>query len=70
MVKLFLSGGIDERDIERYNMVADTYGVGTTISNAPVVDFSMDIIEVDGHPLPKPSQIREFVLQQLSKVEL
>ncbi len=125
-VKLFLSGGIDERDIERYNMVADAYGVGTTISNAPVVDFSMDIIEVDGHPvakrgkmsgrkrvfrckecfkarvcpmkerpgrclcggleeevlipfssqghlghpLPKPSQIREFVLQQLSKVEL
>jgi nicotinate phosphoribosyltransferase len=117
---------IDERDIERYNELADAYGMGTTISNAPVVDFSMDIIEVDGGAvakrgkmpgrkrvlrckecfktrvcpltempgrcscggtekellvpffskgyleqfLPKPSQIREFVSQQLSKVEL
>lgn len=125
-VKLFLSGGIDEMDIKRYNIAADAYGVGTVISNAPVVDFSMDIIEVDGqplakrgkmsgrkmvfqckeclkarvclwkeqpgrclcggveeevlvpfiskghleYPLPKPSQIREFVLSQLSKVEL
>lgn len=125
-VKLFLSGGIDEMDIKRYNIAADAYGVGTVISNAPVVDFSMDIIEVDGHPLakrgkmsgrkkvfrckeclkarvcawkessgrclcggveeealvpfiskghleyplPKPSQIREFVLSQLKKVEL
>ena len=124
-VKLFLSGGIDEMDIKRYNIAADAYGVGTVISNAPVVDFSMDIIEIDGHPLakrgkmsgrkrvfrckeclkarvcswkekpgrclcggveeealvpfiskghleyplPKPSQIREFVLSQLSKVE-
>ena len=125
-VKIFLSGGIDERDIERYNLFADAYGVGTAISAAPVVDFSMDIIEIDGHPvakrgkmsgsksvlrckecfntrlcpvkerpgrcscggveeeilvpfvskghleypLPKPSRIREFVLQQLSKVEI
>ena len=78
------------RDIERYSQLVDVYGVGTTITNAPVVDFSMDIIEVDGQAvakrgdllvpffsqrhleqsLPKPSQIREFVLQQLSKVEL
>jgi len=36
-IKLFLSGGIDERDIERYNPLADSYGIGTTISNAPVV---------------------------------
>jgi len=52
-VKIFLSGGIDERDIERYNPLADAYGVGTAISNAPVVDFSMDIIEIDGHPVAK-----------------
>ncbi len=125
-VKIFLSGGIDESDIERYNPLADAYGVGTAISHAPVVDFSMDIIEIDGHPvakrgkmsgsksvlrckecfkarvcpvkerpgrcscggieeeilvpfvskghleypLPKPTHIREFVLQQLSQVEL
>jgi nicotinate phosphoribosyltransferase len=52
-IKLFLSGGIDESDIERYNMLADSYGIGTAISNAPVVDFSMDIIEIDGHPVAK-----------------
>jgi len=109
-----------------FNKIADAYGVGTAISNAPVVDFSMDIVEIDGRPLskrgkmsgrktvfrckecfntrvamenetaencscggaeeeilvplifngnikynlPDPSQIRDFVLEQLCKVEL
>jgi nicotinate phosphoribosyltransferase len=52
-VKIFLSGGINEHRILEYNSFADGYGVGTAISNAPVVDFSMDIIEVDGKPLAK-----------------
>ena len=52
-VKLFVSGGLDEALIERLNPVADAYGVGTAISNAPVVDFAMDIVEVDGVPLAK-----------------
>ena len=52
-VKLFLSGGLDEYRILEYNALADAYGVGTAISNAPVVDFSMDIIEVDGKPFAK-----------------
>jgi nicotinate phosphoribosyltransferase len=52
-VKLFLSGGLDEYQILKYNALADAYGVGTAISNAPVVDFSMDIIEIDGEPLAK-----------------
>jgi nicotinate phosphoribosyltransferase len=37
----------------KYNPLADAYGVGTAISDAPVVDFSMDIVEVDGKPLAK-----------------
>jgi nicotinate phosphoribosyltransferase len=40
-------------DIERYNALADAYGIGTAISNAPVIDFSMDIVEVNGRPLAK-----------------
>jgi nicotinate phosphoribosyltransferase len=124
-VRLFLSGGIDETDIEQYNVLADAYGIGTAISNAPVIDFSMDIVEVNGrplakrgkmsgskrvfrcpecfktrvrplaegpttcscggseveilvgffsggvqaYPLPEPHEIREFVLQQVQKVE-
>ncbi|MFQ5580172.1 MAG: nicotinate phosphoribosyltransferase [Nitrospiria bacterium] len=52
-VRIFVSGGIDEGDIERLNPWVDAYGIGTVISNAPVIDFSMDIIEVDGKPLSK-----------------
>jgi nicotinate phosphoribosyltransferase len=52
-VKLFVSGGITEEDILRLNPLVDAYGIGTSISNAPVVDFAMDIVEVEGKPLAK-----------------
>jgi nicotinate phosphoribosyltransferase len=52
-VKIFVSGGIGERQIRELNPVVDGYGVGTAISDAPVVDFSMDIVEIDGAPLAK-----------------
>jgi nicotinate phosphoribosyltransferase len=52
-VKILLSGGLDEYQIMAYNEFADAYGVGTAVSNAPVVDFSMDIIEIEGKPLAK-----------------
>ncbi len=52
-VRIFLSGGLDEYDILRYNAYADAYGVGTSISNAPVVDYSLDIVEVEGEPRAK-----------------
>jgi len=52
-VKLFVSGGLEEEEILRLNPVADAYGVGTSISNAPVMNFAMDIVEVDGVPVAK-----------------
>lgn len=52
-VELFVSGGIDEDAIRTLNPVVDGYGVGTWISGAPVVDFSMDIVEIDGNPIAK-----------------
>jgi nicotinate phosphoribosyltransferase len=52
-VKFFVSGSINEADIPVLNPVVDGYGIGTSISNAPVVDFAMDIIEVDGKPIAK-----------------
>ncbi len=52
-VKFFVSGGIKEEEISNLNPLVDAYGIGTSISNAPVVDFSMDIVEVDGEPLAK-----------------
>jgi len=52
-VQLFVSGGLEEEEILRLNPVADAYGVGTAISNAPVLNFAMDIVEVDGVPIAK-----------------
>ncbi|MGB9936091.1 MAG: nicotinate phosphoribosyltransferase [Methanobacterium sp.] len=55
-VKFFVSGGIGEDEITHLNPLVDGYGIGTAISNAPVVDFSMDIVELNGKPLAKRSK--------------
>lgn len=52
-VKIFVSGGIDEKAMEELADVVDGFGVGTYISNAPTVDYAMDIVEVEGKPLAK-----------------
>ncbi len=52
-VKFYVSGGITEEDIPVLNPVVHGYGIGTSISNAPVIDFSMDIVEIDGKPAAK-----------------
>jgi nicotinate phosphoribosyltransferase len=52
-VQIFVSGGLDETRILALNPVVDAYGVGTSIINARVIDFAMDIIEIDGKPLAK-----------------
>ena len=52
-VKFYASGGIDEETILALNAVCDGYGVGTSISDAPTVDFSLDIVEIDGEPIAK-----------------
>jgi len=56
-VKIFASGGIDERKILELNRFADAYGVGTAISNAPVVDFALDIVEVEERPRAKRGKL-------------
>lgn len=56
-VKIFLSGGIDEERILEYNLYANAYGVGTAISNAPVVDFSYDLVEIEGTPIAKRGKL-------------
>ncbi|MDD5556410.1 MAG: nicotinate phosphoribosyltransferase [bacterium] len=52
-VKLFVSGGLDEEKIPGLNPWADGYGVGTRIASAPVVDFALDIVEIDDRPVAK-----------------
>jgi len=52
-IKFYVSGGIKEEDISALNPVVDGYGIGTSISNSPVVDYAMDIMEVEGKPRAK-----------------
>jgi nicotinate phosphoribosyltransferase len=52
-VRFFVSGGIQEEDIPVLNPLVHGYGIGTSISNAPVIDFAMDIMEIDGRPMAK-----------------
>lgn len=52
-IKFYVSGGIKEKDIPELNPVVDGYGIGTSISNSPVVDYAMDIMELEGKHLAK-----------------
>jgi nicotinate phosphoribosyltransferase len=52
-VRLIASGGIDEYEILHLNPVADAYGVGTSIAEAPVLNYALDIMEIEGRPMAK-----------------
>jgi nicotinate phosphoribosyltransferase len=52
-VRILVSGGLDEVSIMELRDVADGFGVGTSLSNARVLDFAMDIVEVEGNPIAK-----------------
>ncbi len=52
-VKILASGGIDEYEILKLNSLVDGYGVGTSIANAPVLSFALDIMEIEGVPMAK-----------------
>ena len=51
--KILASGGIDEYEILKLNSLVDGYGVGTSIANAPVLSFALDIMEIEGRPMAK-----------------
>jgi nicotinate phosphoribosyltransferase len=52
-VKIFLSGGVTREEIILYKDIVDAFGVGGAIANAPVIDFGMDIVEIEGIPKAK-----------------
>lgn len=53
-VKIIVSGGMDEGRIPELKAAgASGFGVGTAISNAPTVDFAMDIVEFESKPCAK-----------------
>lgn len=56
-VEIFLSGGLGPAAIAETRDVVGGFGVGSYISNAAPVDFSMDIVELSGEPLAKRGKL-------------
>jgi nicotinate phosphoribosyltransferase len=57
-VKIFVSGGLDEDKVRLMaDAGADGFGVGTSVSNAPSIDFAMDIVEADGKLVAKRGKL-------------
>ncbi len=52
-VKIFVSGGLTEEVVHELNPFVDGFGVGTYVSNGRTIDFSMDIVEMEGAPVAK-----------------
>ncbi|MCL1978974.1 MAG: nicotinate phosphoribosyltransferase [Methanomassiliicoccaceae archaeon] len=53
-VDIIVSGGLDEDSIaEIVDTSVSGFGVGTSISNAPTLDLSMDVVEKDGQQISK-----------------
>jgi len=57
-VKIYVSGGINEENIKKlYDAGANGFGIGTSVSNAPTIDFAMDIVEVEGRLCAKRGKL-------------
>ncbi|MEM2289049.1 MAG: nicotinate phosphoribosyltransferase [Candidatus Hadarchaeales archaeon] len=57
-VKIVVSGGVDDTNIKELSEAgADAFGVGTSITNAPVLDLAMDIVEIEGKPVAKRGKL-------------
>ncbi len=57
-VKIFVSGGLNEETVRILSRAgADAFGVGTYVSNAPTIDFAMDIVEIEGRPCAKRGKL-------------
>lgn len=57
-VKIFVSGGLNEETVEALGEAgADAFGVGTAVSNAPTVNFALDIVELEGRLVAKRGKL-------------
>jgi nicotinate phosphoribosyltransferase len=52
-VKIVVSGGLDEDNVSDLKDIVDAFGIGTAISGASVIDFSLDIVEIEGEKIAK-----------------
>ncbi|ELZ06316.1 nicotinate phosphoribosyltransferase [Natrialba chahannaoensis JCM 10990] len=56
-VDIFCSGGLDPDSIRELRDIADGFGVGSHITGADSVDFSLDIVEIAGKPISKRGKL-------------
>ncbi len=57
-VKIYVSGGLDDEKVKLMSQAgADGFGIGTSVSNAPTIDFAMDIVVADGKPVAKRGKL-------------
>jgi nicotinate phosphoribosyltransferase len=57
-VKIFVSGGLNDESVAELSLAeVDGFGVGTSVSNAPSIDFALDIVEADGKPVAKRGKL-------------
>ncbi len=57
-VKIFVSGGLNDESVASLSLAGvDGFGVGTSVSNAPSIDFTLDIVEADGKPVAKRGKL-------------
>jgi nicotinate phosphoribosyltransferase len=57
-VKIFVSGGLNDESIAGLSLAgADGFGVGTSVSNAPSIDFALDIVEANGRLVAKRGKL-------------
>ncbi len=56
-VDIFCSGGLTPDAIRRLQDVADGFGVGSYITSADSVDFSLDLVEIEGEPISKRGKL-------------
>ncbi|MFP8951411.1 nicotinate phosphoribosyltransferase [Natrialbaceae archaeon A-arb3/5] len=56
-VDIFCSGGLDPDTILELRDIADGFGVGSHITSADSVDFSLDIVEIAGEPISKRGKL-------------
>jgi nicotinate phosphoribosyltransferase len=57
-VRIFVSGGLDEESVRTLSEAgAEAFGVGTSVSNAPTIDFALDLVEVEGRPSAKRGKL-------------
>ncbi|MDY6984879.1 MAG: nicotinate phosphoribosyltransferase, partial [Candidatus Thermoplasmatota archaeon] len=55
--KVIVSGGVDEEEVLKLRDLVDGFGVGTCISNAPTINFAMDLVEKEGKPVAKRGKL-------------